>query len=248
MDDKKYIVAGVVAVAFLALFGLVLFQGRPNINLSVVVDGKPVTISMNGQPVSLSADGKPVVVSGDAATGGTTSNQTGEKKFGAGNPGETTNWISGAYSDALDVAGATTLNTLNVTGETNSGYLAHVASSTIVSVTTTQDVCRLQNTYGSAKRLVDVGITYSARSVAQYPERTVTSTINLSNNPTLATSTGQMYGDVTTLSTVSSTLTTTSTLLGTGGVASLWGRNQYLHFGISAPTTTLAGNCYAIYY
>lgn len=175
--------------------------------------------------------------------------------FGA-NAYETTNWISGDFSDDvavgddLTVSGdATIAGTLAVTGDITGEYLTHISQSAIVSVTTTQELCDMTNSGTTPRRLLDSGAQFGTQVTGETENMTVTS--NFSGTATTGTAGTNLLNDYTwALSSASSTFSASSTagfVTLTDQTMKTWDPGEHLVYMTSSPTTTLSGTCYAVW-
>lgn len=180
---------------------------------------------------------------------------TSERSFGATPTDQITNWTGGAFSGdltvggTLGVTGATTLSsTLNVTATTTlagavvisgaiSGNVPNTSIITQSNATTTP--CAVQNTSGSTRTLLAIGVKESSTpgagaiglNVGTSTTAFVTSTSPFINNGVFANSASQEV-----ISTTSSLMTAYAP----------WKNNEWLVW--KTVSSTNAGNCEALYY
>lgn len=243
MNDNKLLIAvSVPVVAVLALAGVILYQGRPDVNVNVAGDeptsGSPITLTVEGKPVTLNVDGQPVVVSGDATSG--------ENVLGAVD-GEITYWISGDFSDDLNVQGD-----LTVGGTTTfSGAVSGVPRVNQITMGSTTGTCAVRNTSGADRVLLDIGAKFDATTAGN--AGTFNFVVGTSTNAYTTSSLPFFNASITTLS-GSSVITPTSTLRGysqlgvatstSAAVSALWRNGEWLTW--KSGTTTQSGTCYAV--
>lgn len=238
MENNKSIVllSVVLAVAVLVLGFVAFMQKPPVVNVTVNVS--------NNDDVK---EETPVVVSRDAnggAVGKVTVSGGVEPSFGA-NSWETTEWISGSFTDDLTVTDSVTVgNDLTLRGDLVSTSTPQLKSQAFTSSGSSQSLCSIQLT--EAATILDVGL--------EFATDTATGGINwftVSQSTTAnATGTGaNLYAD-TQLESPTNGLTnllTTSTFRGSSAVYDTWDANSYVNFLIASPTSTLTGKCQVLY-
>jgi len=231
-DNKNLVGLGLLAAAVVALCGVLIWQGHPNISANVTMDGKPVTVSVDGKPVTVNE----APVSGETDQLGTA-------------PGNTTYWNGGDFSEDLVVHGGIyTSGTLLTSGAivTTGGSFASFHTSTTLTYGSTT-LMQVQNTSGRTRTLLGFSCTFPATSTVGTFTYNAGTTTNLG-----VTSTSPIAAGVLTNSasldtiTVTSSLMTTSTFNPVYPVYAPWKANDYLI--VKANTTTQSGVCRAQYF
>ena len=175
--------------------------------------------------------------------------------FGA-NAYETTNWISGDFSDDVAIGDDLTItDDLTLAGDLNT--VNYVSSTAVVresyatysSAASSQTLCALQNSGSLDRVLTGVTLVYATDTATGGGSQRFTVSLSATTG---ATGTGSYLlfdsSDIAVPTNGINNITTTSTLMGTGGAPILWTKNTYLNFLIASPTTTFAGDCRASYY
>lgn len=227
MNDKlvAVIASAVLGVAFVA--GMALHKAQ--------------IVTQNVAP-----QGTPVVVSG--GTNGTPNNLTvnvpdregGDQVFGA-NPGETTNWISGSFSDDLSVS-----DELSVTGtSTFSGIVEGVArSSELFMASATTSACSFFNNSTSTRLVSNVSVIDrgTSASVGTISWNVGTSSLAHLINGKSSVSTTITRADSVDIIVPTSTMNDTqaNTSMTPVGIIQ-WRKGEYLNF--VASTSVNAGRC-----
>lgn len=132
MDENKQLVPSIViGLAVVLLGGILLFIGRPQVNV----------------PVSVAPQGTPVVVSSPSE----------QQSFGASTPDQTTNWTAGSFSGDLTVGGTSTFAGTS----TFTNILGNVPNKVAVTMTNaTTTPCAIQNTSGVTRTLIATSVLY----------------------------------------------------------------------------------------
>lgn len=174
-------------------------------------------------------------------------NGASQEKVGA-NAGEITYWISGDFSDDLNVQGTLTTAGLEITGNVTSTSVATSKVTSFTGSASSQTLCAIRNTSGADRVLVGADLVYATSSVTggTYDSLTISQSSTASAT---GTSPDLYYSNTISVPTNGiNNLTSTSTLYGTGGARAIWKSNNYMNFLIGSPTSTLSGNCRVLSY
>jgi len=219
--NKSNLLGLVIAVCAGVLASIAVLMGLQKVstlNVNVNAD-KPVNVSVKGGDVTPSED----------------------ELVGA-NAGEVTYWISGDFSDDLNVQDTLTTVGANITGNVTSTSLVTSKRIAFTSSASSQTLCSIRNTTGADRVLAFADLIYATTTATGGSYR-----LTVSQSATAsATGTGaQLYFDgfVSAPTNGINNLVPTSTLSGTNGVRDIWKAGNYINYLIASPTTTLAGTC-----
>lgn len=223
MENKTGLLGVVIAVCAGVIASVALIAGVSKVtSLSVNVNAdKPVNVTVDGRSVQ----------------GG-----EGEQAVGA-NSGEITYWISGDFSDDLNVQDTLTTVGLNITGNVTSTSIPTSKVSSYTGSASSQAFCSILNTTGADRVLAFADLVYATNTATG--GGTQRFTISQSSTAS-ATGTGsQLYFDgyVSVPTNGINNLVPTSTLSGTSGVRDIWKSGNYINFLQASPTSTLSGSC-----
>lgn len=187
--------------------------------------------------------------------------------FGA-NSDEISRWISGNFTDDLDVdddlnvdGDLTITGTYTQTGTSTFG--GYVSSTAVVreaygaytGSASSQTLCAIRNT-GATNRVLDAATLVYATSTATGGVNRFTISLSATQGAT-GTGANLLFDsafesptngieNITTTSTLRSASTSTGALV--DGIPVLWQKGVWLNFLIASPTTTVKGDCRAMYY
>jgi len=195
-------------------------------------------------------------VSGSGAIFNFAGTPAGEDMAFGASQDEETDWISGHFTDDLDVdddlnvdGDAVIDGTLQIDGIVTAPYLDGIARGTITSASTsTQVICSIRNESGSPRTLKNVYAVFGATSKATANADLFTFTLSPINTATgTIVGTDLLYGNSLTFSAASTTVTATSTLISTSYGLQQWYDDDYITLRVTSPTSTspYSGYCYA---
>lgn len=227
MENKSSLLGVVIAVCagVIASVALVAVLTRvSSLNVNVNAD-KPVNVTVDGRSVNSG--------SGDDAVGA--------------NSGEVTYWISGDFSDDLNVQDTATVAGLTVTGNVTSTSMPTTKTTSYTASASSQSLCAIRNTTGADRVLDSVVLTFATTTVTNgfYRFTISQATTAATTGTTLGT---DLYNDIVYAVPTNGilNLTATSTLMGTSGAKVIWRSGNFLNFMVASPTSTLSGTCKAV--
>lgn len=227
MENKSSLLGVVIAVCagVIASVALVAVLTRvSSLNVNVNAD-KPVNVTVDGRSVN---------------------SGSGDEVVGA-NSGEITYWISGDFSDDLNVQDTATVAGLTVTGNVTSTSMPTTKTTSYTASASSQSLCAIRNTTGADRVLDNVTLTFSTTTVTGgfYRFTISQATTAATTGTTLGT---DLYNDIVYAVPTDGirNLTATSTLMGSTGAKVIWRSGNFINFMVASPTSTFSGTCKAV--